>query len=139
MADLRYEMLKALKGKLSSISSTLKVFSDIPSSYPHPFIFLGDITVEEIQNKSNFLYRGIVTIELYTGTTGWQGSIKEPIGWLNSINTELKSSKSEKLDIANFNISVWNLTSNTGLQNISTTEKLYTGVIQYRYEATPSV
>ena len=135
MIDLRYEMMKALKTRLDFVDASLEVFSDIPDDYPNPFIYLGNIQYEEIQNKDNFLYRGIVTVELYTGTSKWIGSIKEPIDWLNTINYRMKTSKTDFPTIPYFRLGMWKLSSNTGLQRISTTEKLYVGTIQYSFEA----
>ena len=133
MKDPRYQLIKKVRELLLPIG--LPVFSMIPANNHNPFIFVGGVTTTQLQNKSRFRIGGILTVELYTGTNAWTGSIVEPLEWLDEMKIRLQLLTTSRPAITgNLRVVNWRLESDTGIQPISITEQLYTALIQYRFE-----
>ena len=133
MRDSRREILKQLIILLEPIG--LPVYSVVPDNVPHPFIYIGSIQTQQTLNKQNFEILGTVEVELFTGTNEWSGSLDVPLGYLESIKMILQPSVNFVLPLGSSLWMVWwTLFNDTGLFTISSTEKIYSAVLQYEFE-----
>ncbi len=135
MRDPRFVILEQLNSKLSTL--LIPVYSVIPDDTPTPFVYIGDIQLSEIQNKTHFQLGGFATIEVYSGTNAWVGSIAPLLTSLDNIKVALRPNKNSVLDLSpKFNMSYWKLQSDTGLIQYSTTERLFVATLQFSFEIT---
>ncbi len=134
MKDIRTQFLKKIYKDLQGVG--IPVYSVIPNNEPNPFIYIGDITSGEIANKSQFHTSGTVTVEMFTGTEVYVGSLIEPLSYYNSIKWILKPTKNYTPALYGFNISTWNLDADSGLQQFSSTERMFVGTLLYNFTST---
>ncbi len=129
MVDNRTEILNALVTALTPVG--LDIYSFVPNDMTKPYIYIGDLFFEELQNKDAARLRGIVTIELVTGTNAWIGSFIKPLEWYNSIKYYIKPFKTATLLD---NMVYLRLSSDTGLEQINEKERVFVGTLQYEFE-----
>ena len=125
MEDVRKQLIGEIKSRLDVIG--IPVFSVVPNDYTLPYIFIGNITTTEIENKSAFFIEGLVSIELYV-----QAEYSLVAAWdlLDQIKQNLQTVKGDKLP----NLSKWNLDNDTGLQLVSEADRVYMATLQYRFK-----
>lgn len=128
MQDIRANILGALSTALSPTG--LGVYSFVPDNTSKPFIYIGEIELTQAPNKSNFYQEGTVMVTLYTGDAGWSGSLSQPLSWLNEIKVRLQYQVAHKLLPQ---MTYWMLLNDTGLENISDTERQYIANLQYEF------
>lgn len=126
-------ILKSLYSTLSVIQD-INVYSFVPNNKENPYIFIGDIQLTE--NKTScFTISGTFTIELFTGTSGWTGSIEKPLDISSQIKSLMKPNKGSILDLLpDHKMIFMRMINDSGLQQISNIEKLYINSIQYEFE-----
>ncbi len=133
MKDPRYNIYEELVNTLSVVGTP--AYTVIPSNSDKPFIYLGDIQFSEIQDKSGFLTEGFASIELYSGSNEWVGSIEPLLNTLFEIKYYLQPYKGSVIDLKpEFDMVYWKLSSDTGLIQYSTTERLHVATLQYTFK-----
>lgn len=133
MRDPRFKILEQLTGRLDPL--TVPTYSVIPNDVHDPFIYIGDVQLSEVQNKSGFTLEGFVTVELHGGSNEWVGSIAPLLTELDNIKSVLQTVKGDKLDLHPlFNMVYWTLSSDSGLLQYSSTERLYVATLQYTFK-----
>lgn len=133
MKDPKYKIYKELVGLLGTIDTP--VYTVIPANSDKPFVYLGDIQLTEIQNKSQFFIEGFVSIELYSGSNGYVGSLKPLLDTLYQIKYYLQPNKGFVIDLTpQFSVSYWKLSSDSGLIQYSITERLHVATLQYTFK-----
>lgn len=132
MKDSRHSIYEQLFDLLKPVG--VPTYSVIPNNIDKPFIYLGDIQFTEGQDKSGFLVTGFASIELYSGSNEWTGSLVPLLDNLYMIKYYLQPSKGFTLDLSPFfSMAYWTLSSDTGLLQYSTTERLHVATLQYRF------
>ena len=132
MRDPRFVILEQVTDILKSLDS--KVYSVIPDDTSGMFVYIGDIQLAEIQNKTAFTLEGFVSVELYSGTNEWVGSKAPLYTELDNIKSLLQPVKGFVLDLSpKFAMAYWKIISDVGLIQYSTTAKVFTATIQYGF------
>lgn len=130
MKDPRFKILEQLFNRLEPLDTP--VYSVLPDNTAHPFIYIGDVQLSETQCKDQFTYEGFVTVELHGGSQIWVGSIAPLLTELGNIKEALNANKQDRLDLSpGFYQPVWRLSSDAGLIQYSSTERLYVATLQY--------
>lgn len=125
--------MKKLKEALDPLG--IPVFSFVPSNQSGLFIYMGNISTYESQLKDDFLITGILNVTLYTGTNEWIGSLKEPLQYFNDIKVALQPTKGDVLDLEpDFSMIYFKLYGDNGVQQITPTDRIYVGNIQYEFQ-----
>lgn len=132
MKDPKGKILTALTTLLTPVG--LPVYSVIPDNTDSPFIYIGDIELNEIPNKSEFTNNGSVAIELYSGSSKWTDTIAPLLIYVNDIKMAIKPTKSYVLDLEpDFSCVTWFMQYDSGLTEYSTTERLFIDRIQMEF------
>ncbi len=134
MKDIRITMLKEVISLLQPVG--IEIYSVLPDGLSSPFFYIADITSYEVPNKSSFNIEGQVEIELFTGTNKWVGSLSEPLKNYYDAKYYLQPTKGFTPTLYGFNVSVWTIAADTGLQQYSSTERMFVGTLIFRYVAT---
>lgn len=135
MKDFNFDILEQIKLLLDPIG--LPIYSDLPDNSDTPFILMLTPTTTELPVKSNFVSGGIVSIELYSGTREWAGTIAPILSYISDIKEALKPNKSFVLDLGPvFQMVTWLLLDGSGLTQYSTDERLYNSRLEYEFTVT---
>lgn len=129
MEDNRYEILEALVDRLTPIG--LPVYSVVPQDFTKPYIYIGDLFFETLDNKDAFLLGGVLTVELLTGSNEWIGSISVPLSWWNDIKLALKPRKRSVLIPK---MVYMRMSLDTGIEQMTSTARNYIGTLQYEFQ-----
>lgn len=133
MRDPRFRILEQLTARLSGLDTD--VYSVLPANTATPFIYIGEVQLGEVENKSKFTLEGFVTVELYGGSQEWVGSIAPLLTELDNIKVALQTDKSDTLDLTPlFDMIYWKLSSDSGLLQYDTTDRLYVATLQYTFK-----
>ena len=125
-------ILKALFETLEPVG--LPVYSFVPNDTSNPYIFIGDIQLNENQTAC-FIVSGTFTVELYTGSNSWVNSLDVPLTWAQDIKTALKQDKGSVLDVNPTHTMIYmRMDNDSGLQQYSNIERLFVDTIQYEFE-----
>jgi len=131
--DPTTKIIKALYQTLSGITEAA-TYSFVPNNKKNHYIFIGDVQLIEKQ-VSCFVVAGSFTVELYTGTNGWTGSLTTPFDIAATIKSKIKPNNNSILDLSPSHTMIFmRMINDSGLQQISDTEKLYINTIQYEFE-----
>ena len=129
MKDIRAKIYEAITTRLSQM--VVPVYSFVPSNEDSPFIFIELSSLEQIQNKSKFYQLGVVDVELFSGTNTYEGSIQTYVQYMNEIKVRLQPYRAFKLVD---DMTYWRVMNDGGIQQISDTERVYVGTVQYEFE-----
>jgi len=131
--DPTKKILSALYQTLSGITEA-NTYSFVPSNKDKPYIYIGDIQLIE-QKVSCFVLSGTLTVELFTGTNRWTGSLETPLEISSRIKWYMKRDKNSILNLSPTHTMIYmRMVNDSGLQQISNIENLYINTIQYEFE-----
>lgn len=134
MKDIREPILRQLKLRLDPIGLPVKSF--VPNNHKTPYIYIGGINTFQVQNKEAFELQGLITVELWSGTNEWKGSLKQPLKWLDEIKVRLQPTTRTRLDISPyFKMSYLRLENDLGIQQYGQTQRNWVATIEYDFEA----
>lgn len=131
MIDPRTDIMTQIVANLTPLG--LPIYNIVPSNENKPFIFIGQVQLEQLPNKSKFYNGGTVDVILYTGSSDWTGSLSQAYDWISGIKTNLQPSVSYRL---NDNMTYWKLFNDTGLETIDPVKRNYICTLQYEFEVT---
>ncbi len=131
--DPTKSIFKSLYETLSGITG-VTTYSFVPNNKENPYIFIGDIQL--IENKvSCFILSGTLTVELFTGTNKHISSLSDALDIATDIKYRMKNDKGSILNLKPSHKMIYmRMVNDSGLENISETEKLYIDSIQYEFE-----
>ena len=129
MIDPRKDIMTQLIANLTQIG--LPVYNYVPSNEAKPFIFIGQVQLEQLPNKCDFRNGGTVDVILYTGSDGWVGSLEPAYDWINEIKTYLQPTVSYTLLTY---MTFWKIFNDTGLETIDPVKRNYICTLQYSFE-----
>lgn len=133
MKDPRNRLLRQLVSRLTPVG--LPIFSTVDLNSANPYIYIGDIQLSEVDNKTTWMQSGTFTVELFTGTSAWTGSLLEPISWIFDIKNALQTIKTDVLELDPTHQMIYmKLQNDSGLQNYSSSQKMYIGSLIYEFQ-----
>ena len=134
MKDVRQTIYAAITALLEPMA--IPSYSFVPSNEGTPFVFFELSALEQIENKSNFYQQGVLDVELFSGTNQSTASIQTYIDYMNEIKVRLQPYIAFK---PVNEMTYWRVLNDAGLQQISETERVYVGSIQYEFQMLQSL
>ena len=125
MEDIRIQLMEWISQQLIPVG--VPVYSVVPDDTNFPYIFIGNVSTEELQNKTNFRQQGFVNVEIYF-SAGY--SILDGLNLLKEVKALLQPNKGFYPPF----FSSWWLSSDSGFQAINAGNRVYVATIQYRFE-----
>lgn len=133
MKDVRHSILYSLTNVLADVG--LPVWSYVPNNTEEPYIFIGDIDTQQLGNKDEFRIGGTFSVELYTGSNEWKGSLETPLEWLYKIKQTLQPNVSSVLELNTiFDMTYLTLEFDSGIQQSTDTKRIYFAQMTYSFE-----
>lgn len=134
MKDIREPILEQLVIRLKPIGLPVKSF--VPNNHKTPYFYIGDIVTYETENKESFQIAGIFTVELWSGTNEWKGSLKQPLKWLDEAKVRVQPTTRTRLDVSPYwNMHSQRLDNDQGLQQFGQTQRNWVAQVQYEFRA----
>jgi hypothetical protein len=135
MTDERQPIFEAITTLLDPM--VVPVYSFVPANEDHPYIFIGELDTEQVENKSQFEIRGFINVIYFSGTNAPIDSYQTALKHINEMKVRLQPYTSFVLPLdGEWGMVFWRKSSDTGIQEITEIERVYTCTVTYEFELT---